>query len=67
MPRPLRLLETAVLEREVAGGALGVPVEEDVSAVWVVLAVAEGPADGFKAEAVETPVVCFIETGVAPE
>lgn len=65
-PRPLRLLEAA-LEREVGGGALGVPAEEEVSAVWAVPAVAGVLAEGFEAEAVEAPVVCVVETGVAPE
>lgn len=55
-----------MLEREAAVGALGVPAEEEVSAVWVVAAVAGVPADGFEAEAVEAPAVC-VETGVAPE
>lgn len=66
-PSPLRLLEAVALEREVAGGALGVPAEEEVSAVWVVPAVAGVPAEGFEAEAVDAPVACVVETGVAPE
>lgn len=66
-PKPLRLLEAAVLEAEVVGGALGVPAEEEVSAVWVVPPVAGVLAEGFEAEAVEAPVVCVVETGVAPE
>lgn len=66
-PRPLRLLEAVVLEREAAGGALGVPAEEEVSAVWVVAAVAGVPAEGFEAEAVDAPVFCVVEAGVAPE
>lgn len=66
-PRPLRLLEAAVLEREVGAGALGVPAEEEVSAVWPVPPVAGVPAEGFEAEAVEAPVVCVVETGVALE
>lgn len=56
-----------MLEREAAGGALGVPAEEEVSAVWAVWAVAGVPADGFEAEAVEAPVFCVVETGVALE
>lgn len=65
-PRPLRLLEAAEGAREGAGGALGVPAEEEVSAVWAVAAVAGVPAEGFEAEAVEAPVVvCVVETGVA--
>lgn len=55
-PSPLRLFEAAALETEAAVGALGVPAEEEVSAVWVVPAAA-GVPEGFEAEAVEAPVV----------
>lgn len=56
-----------MLEREAAVGPFGVPAEDEVSAVWVVPAVAGVPAEGFEAEAVEAPAVCVVETGVAPE
>lgn len=55
-----------MVARDGAGGALGVPAEEEVSAVWAVAAVTGVPAEGFEAEAVEAPVVCVVETGVAP-
>lgn len=56
-----------MVARDGAGGALGVPAEEEVSAVWAVVAAVAGvPAEGFEAEAVEAPVVCVVETGVAP-
>lgn len=42
------------------------PAEEEVSAVCVVPAVAGVPAEGFEADVVEAPVVCVVETGVAP-
>lgn len=66
-PRPLRLLDAAALEAEAAVGGLGVPAEEEVSAVFVVPAVAGVPAERFVAEAVEAPVVWVVEAGVAPE
>ena len=56
IPKPLRLLEAAVLEREVAVGVLEVTAEEDLSAAWVILAVAGVPEERFEAEAVETVI-----------
>lgn len=67
-PRPLRLLEATLVASDGGGGALGVPAEEEESAVCVVPAVAGVPAEGLEADVVEAPVVvvCVVETGVAP-